>query len=107
MDGVFALGKRSRVHADVSLGNASVGVAAVWDFIYKPVDGDSLKWYMGIGPSVVIYDDVNLGASAEVGLEYRFTELPIALGLDYRPALEIDGNPELLGGFGINARYVF
>ncbi|WP_310560503.1 hypothetical protein [Flavobacterium sp.] len=108
VDAVFALGKFSRVHADVSFGDGGVGTEALWDFLYKPVDGQALKWYVGVGPSMVINDDFFLGASGEIGLEYRFEEVPIVLSLDWRPTLWLVKETEFhTGGFGFNARYVF
>ncbi len=108
VDGVFSSGKFSRIHADVSFGNGGVGADALWDFIYKPIDGDNLKWYLGAGPSVFIGDNFLLGASGEVGLEYRFDEVPIAVGLDWRPSLWIVEETDFhAGGFGLNVRYVF
>jgi hypothetical protein len=108
VDGVFSLGNMSRVHADVSFGDGGVGIDALWDFLYKPVDGESLKWYVGAGPSMVINDEFLLGASGEIGLEYRFQEAPIAIGLDWRPTLWIVEETKFhTGGFGLNVRYVF
>lgn len=108
VDGVFSLGNMSRVHADISFGDGGVGIDALWDFIYKPVDGESLKWYVGVGPSMVINDEFLLGASGEIGLEYRFQEAPIAIGLDWRPTLWIVEETKFYtGGFGLNVRYVF
>ena len=109
VDGVFKLGKFSRVHADLSFGNSGVGIEALWDFLYKPVDGDALKWYVGVGPSILFgTPDPFIGASGEIGLEYRFEEVPIVLGLDWRPTLWILEDTEFrTGGFGLNARYVF
>jgi hypothetical protein len=108
VDGVFSLGKFSRVHADVSFGDGGIGVEALWDFLYKPVDGEALKWYVGAGPSMNINDDFFLGASGEVGLEYRFEEVPIVLGIDWRPTLWIVEKTDFkAGGFGFNARYAF
>jgi hypothetical protein len=108
VDAVFSSGKFSRIHADVSFGNNGVGVDALWDFIYKPLAGESLKWYAGVGPSVVIDNDFLLGASGEIGLEYRFEEAPIVIGLDWRPTLWIVEDTDFhAGGFGLNVRYVF
>lgn len=108
VDGIFSLGKFSRVHADVAFGNGGVGIDALWDFLYKPVDGEALKWYVGAGPSVVINDQFLLGASGEIGLEYRFQEAPIVIGLDWRPTLWIVEETKFrAGGFGLNVRYVF
>lgn len=108
VDAVFSSGKFSRIHANVSFGDGGVGLDALWDFIYKPLDGEALKWYVGVGPSMVINDDFLLGASGEIGLEYRFKEAPIAIGLDWRPTFWIVEETDFhAGGFGLNVRYVF
>ncbi|MCY1721314.1 hypothetical protein OU798_13245 [Prolixibacteraceae bacterium Z1-6] len=120
IDAIFSTGEFNRLHADLSFGN---GVAAdlLWDFLYRPLGDEAFNWYMGVGPYLAILDkkvkedgiyktktDFNLGAVFEIGLEYRFKAVPIALGVDYRPALEvIDHTSFHGGGFGFNVRYVF
>jgi len=107
LDGVFKVGKFSRVHADLSFGDG-VGIEALWDFLYRPIGGEAFNWYLGVGPSMLIDDPFLLGISGEVGLEYRFNGVPIALGLDWRPTLYVVENTSFeAGGFGLNIRYVF
>ena len=107
IDGVFSVGKFSRVHADVSFGNG-VGVEALWDFIYRPLSGEAFNWYVGAGPSLFLGDPFLLGISGEIGLEYHFNEVPIALGADWRPTFVIIENTDFsAGGFGFNVRWVF
>ncbi|MCK7526415.1 MAG: hypothetical protein MZV64_56865 [Ignavibacteriales bacterium] len=55
VDGVFGLGQFSRIHADVSFGNDGVGVEALWDLLYKPLE-KNLYWYVGVGPSAYLGD---------------------------------------------------
>ncbi|MBA4153794.1 hypothetical protein [Flavobacterium sp.] len=106
VDGVFSLGEFSRIHADVSFGDG-LGVDALWDFIYKPID-DDFNWYVGFGPSLLIDDPFFLGVSGEIGIEYHFDTVPIAIGLDYRPTFWIVEETDFdAGGFGLNIRYVF
>ncbi|MNF31890.1 hypothetical protein D3C85_250290 [compost metagenome] len=108
LDAVFGTGKFNRIHADVSFGGDGVGVDALWDFIYKPLGGESFNWYLGVGPSMSIDDDFWFGVSGEIGLEYRFKGAPIALGIDYRPTFWIVEESDFnAGGFGFNARYIF
>ncbi len=108
IDGVFGLGQFSRIHADVSFGNGGIGIYALWDFLYRPVGGEAFNWYLGVGPYMQINDPFWLGAAFEVGLEYRFETVPIALGVDYRPTLSIIEKTDFhWDGFGINVRYVF
>lgn len=107
IDGVFSLGQFSRVHADVSFGDG-VGIDALWDFLYRPVgDVEGLDWYVGFGPSFYLGDPFLFGVSGEIGIEYHF-DFPLAVGLDWRPALWIVEDTDFQADvFGLNVRYVF
>lgn len=107
IDGVFSLGKFSRVHADVSFGNG-VGVEALWDIVDKPLGTDGFSWYAGFGPFVRIADPFWLGAVGEIGIEYKFKAAPIAIGVDWRPSLSVIESTNFYADrFGLNIRYVF
>jgi len=108
VDGVFAAGQFSRIHADVGIYQGGLGIDALWDFIYKPINGEAFNWYLGVGPYMRIDDPFWLGVLFESGLEYRFETVPIALGMDYRPSVSIVERTKFhWGGFGLNIRYVF
>ncbi len=108
IDGIFGTGQFSRIHADISFGNG-VGIDVLWDFLYRPLGGEAFNWYAGVGPSMVAQDsNFDLGIAGEIGLEYRFNTVPIALGVDWRPMFEIIDTTDFhAGGFGFNVRYVF
>ncbi|WP_020533667.1 hypothetical protein [Flexithrix dorotheae] len=106
IDGIISIGEFSRIHADVSFGNG-VGVEALWDFLYRPIGGEAFDWYVGAGPSILFDDPFGFGLSGEVGIEYHFNEVPIALGFDWRPTFWLVENTDFYaGGFGFNARFV-
>ncbi|MCU0356643.1 MAG: outer membrane insertion C- signal [Cyclobacteriaceae bacterium] len=108
IDGLFNAGKFSRIHANVSFGNDGVGIEALWDFLYRPLGNEAFNWYVGVGPSLGIFDPFVLGVSGEAGLEYTFNTVPISLSLDWRPTFVIVENTDFwAGGFGFNVRYVF
>ena len=108
VDAVFSTGKFNRIHANASFGNGGLGVEALYDFIYRPIGYESINWYVGAGPAAFIGNDFMLGASGEVGLEYRFKNIPMALGLDWRPTFSIVKKTDFYAdGFGLNIRYVF
>lgn len=108
IDGIFSVSKFSRLHADISFGGGGVGADLLWDFLYRPLGKEAFNWYVGAGPYIQIDNPFWFGIAGEVGLEYRFKEVPIAIGMDWRPAFSIiettDFCPE---GFGLNVRYVF
>ncbi len=107
VDAVFSMGQFSRIHADVSFGDG-VGIDVLWDFIYRPLGEESLYWYAGVGPYAFLGDPFTLGAVGELGLEYKFREIPITLGVDWRPYFRLIDDTDLgFDTFGLNLRYRF
>lgn len=108
LDGVFSAGPFDRIHADLGFFQGAVGIDAVWDFIHKPINGEAINWYLGIGPSTYFGKDFLIGASGEIGLEYRFEKVPVAFGLDWRPTFWLVEETKFgSGSFGVNFRFVF
>ena len=106
VDGIFPLGSLSRIHGDVSFKDG-VGIDLIWDFLYKPLGGEALNWYAGVGAFTHIGDNFTLGVVGELGLEYRFN-FPISLSADWRPSFRIIDNTDFsVKGFGVNIRYIF
>ena len=107
IDGIFSTGEFSKIHADVSFGNG-VGIDVLWDFLYRPINGEAFKWYVGAGPYTFIGDPFQLGVIAEIGLDYHFNKVPISISADWRPFFRIIDNTDFgAEGFGVNVRYVF
>ncbi len=99
--------KAGRIHADVSFGDG-VGAEVLYDFLYGRLGDDNLFYYVGLGAFAWIGDPFGLGVPAEAGLEYRFQSVPLALGLDWRPAFQIlDDTDFYFDRFGLNLRFVF
>ena len=108
IDAVFSMGQFSRTHADVSFGNNIVGIDLLWDFLYKPLSGEAFRWYAGAGPFAGFGDVFILGVVGELGLEYKFNNVPISISGDWRPSFQLIDNTNFdAGGFGLNVRYVF
>jgi hypothetical protein len=108
IDAVFTTSKLSRIHTDLSFGEGGMGIDVLWDFIYKPLGEEAFNWYAGVGPYMQIDDPFWFGVAGEIGLEYKFAGAPVALGIDWRPALSIVETTDLhFEGFGINIRYIF
>ena len=106
LDAVFSSGKFHRLHADFSFGS-EFGLEILWDFFYLPI-GENFNYYLGLGPSMLFSDPFYLGFSGELGLEYHFSNLPIAVGADWRPTFYVVNDSSFeAGGFGINGRFVF
>jgi hypothetical protein len=107
IDAVFGSGS-GRKHIDVGFYNDGVGVDLLWDFVCKPLKGEDFNWYLGAGPTTLIGDNFWLGICGEAGLEYRFSKLPIAAGVDWRPTFWIIDDTKFgADSFGLNVRWVF
>lgn len=108
LDAVFSSGKFNRIHADLGFYNGGVGIDAYWDFINRPLDGEALNWYLGVGPTTYVGKKFWLGVSSEIGLEYRFRGVPVAIGADWRPTLWVVEETHFgANSFGLNVRFVF
>jgi hypothetical protein len=115
IDGVFSVSSLKRVHADLSLDNG-LGLDGIWDFVYNRIKNEAIYYYVGVGAFMYIETTENenqddkffLGFLGEAGLEYRFRNAPIAIGIDWRPSFKIiDKTKFSVGGFGLNVRFVF
>lgn len=90
---------------------------------HKEMDIANLNWYYGFGAHAGFYDRsyyyplssrnyysgnvTTIGIDGILGMEYHFQEIPITLGLDVKPFLDIVNSG---GGFfdtALSARYVF
>lgn len=87
--------------------------------IHKPLAPAGLTWYYGAGAYLGFLKtynavkqkdetDVNLGGQGVIGLDYKFTNIPLNLSLDWKPELNIvsDINFEP-AAVGITARFTF
>lgn len=113
----FVLGTGTgRIHANVGWsldvdGNSSYENAlyadVLWDLLYKPLK-DNFYWYVGVGGATRIGDPFRLGAAGELGIEYRFTDVPIVIGADWRPTFWLIESTDFSASrFGLNARWNF
>ncbi len=108
IDAVFGTGS-GRIHADLGFYKDGVGADVLWDLLYRPLNGEAFNWYLGVGPTTFIGDnDFWLGISGEIGLEYRFSSVPIAIGADWRPTLWVVEETKFgADSFGLNIRFIF
>jgi hypothetical protein len=67
----------------------------------------ALKWYVGPGAHVGLYKGVTaVGIDGVVGIDYKFTNMPLNLALDWQPSFELgsgtrNGFNSNWGGFAV------
>ena len=99
--------KNKRIHTSVSFGD-NVGWDILYDFAIEPIfRSPDFRYYAGVGLTTLFASEFKLGVMGELGIEYSFPRTPIAIGLDYRPAvIVIEKMDFVYGNFGFNVRYV-
>ena len=106
IDGIFITTDFTRIHADISFANG-VGVDALWDFIYQPIKGEALHWYVGAGPYAFLGEPFEIGIMGDLGWSYQFNNNAMVIAMDWRPAVQILSIAELnFKGIGLNLRYL-
>ena len=85
----------------------------------KPINSiEHLDWYVGVGGHIGFWNGDQyyyqnnhnsytiVGFDCIGGLEYTFTEVPVSLGLDWKPAFNFIGDSHFWGdGFALTIRY--
>jgi hypothetical protein len=94
-------------------------ITGLYEIHNEAFDVRHLDWYYGGGAHLGFYNGnyVSWGASGSsytvagidgiIGIEYTFDELPVNLGIDWKPALNLIGYTGLWSEGAISVRYVF
>jgi hypothetical protein len=94
-------------------------ITGLYEMHNQAFDIKHLNWYYGGGAHLGLYNGnyvtwgtngttyTVVGIDGILGLEYIFSELPINLGIDWKPALNLIGYTGFWSEGAISARYVF
>jgi hypothetical protein len=94
-------------------------ITGLYEIHNKAFDVEHLNWYYGGGAHLGFYNGnyvswgnngtayTVVGIDGILGIEYTFSELPINIGIDWKPALNLIGYAGLWSEGGISVRYVF
>ena len=86
--GKYFITERSAIEGLVSFGSR-FGVGGLLE-IYKPFNVQGLSWFYGGGAYVGFEDgDTYLGPTGIIGLDYKFTNVPLNISVDWKPELDI------------------
>ncbi len=96
-----------------------VALTGLYEIHNQAFDTPRLNWYYGFGGHIGFwngdkddrFDSGNnsvIGIDGILGLEYNFKEIPINIGLDWKPMINVIGSSGFWGdGGAISIRYIF
>lgn len=114
------IGDRSAVEGLLSTRWRGFEITGLYEIHNRAFDIDRLNWYYGAGAHLGFYNGDNttwgdvgtaytvLGVDGILGLEYNFSEIPINLSIDWKPAFNFIGYSRFFGeGGALSIRYIF
>lgn len=79
--------------------------------IHRPLNVTGLRWFYGAGGYVGFESDPSqtyLGPAGIIGLDYKFTNVPINLSIDWKPELDIIPDINFVpDAFALSVRFTF
>jgi hypothetical protein len=95
-------------------------ITGLYEIHNEAFEVEHLNWYYGFGAHIGFWDGDNvswgkagatytvIGLDGILGIEYNFSEVPINIGIDWKPALNLTGFPGFWGdGGAVSIRYIF
>jgi hypothetical protein len=100
----------SAIEGDILFGGNSTLIQAFYQYHGDISGASGLKWYVGGGPGVQLYDGgSNFLLRPMVGLDFKIPSAPIGFAFDWRPAMQFyDGGSDFEAArFGLGIKYTF
>lgn len=115
------VGDNTALEGIISTRWGGFNLTGLYEIHAQAFDTPGLNWYYGIGGHVGFwdgnqnkswFDDNNnytvIGIDGIIGIEYNFSEIPINLSLDWKPAFNLSGHSGFWGDNGaVSIRYIF
>lgn len=99
---------------------SGIALTGLNEYYFDSFELEGLYWYAGYGSHIGIWDGDNVGWSDDngsefvlgidgiIGLEYNFSNVPINISIDWKPAFNLIGGDSFWGdNGGLSLRYVF
>jgi hypothetical protein len=96
-----------------------VEITGLYEIHNQAFDVEHLNWYYGFGAHIGFWDGNKswgtmgtsytvIGIDGILGIEYSFSEAPINIGIDWKPAFNVIGYSGFWGdGGALSIRYIF
>jgi hypothetical protein len=103
----YFMNERNALEGLVSFGSR-FGIGALYE-AHRPTTATGLNWFFGGGGYIGFQDgNTYLGPTGIIGLDYKFTNIPLNLSLDWKPELDIIPDINFVpDAFALSARFTF
>lgn len=114
------LNQETAIEAGFTFGNNTLGFTGSYQKFFPVKEVPHLNWFLGGGGHLIFvsghnyiwndYDHNNniaLGVNGVAGVEYKFPNIPINIGAEVGPYINLANETMFNGMFGIFARYTF
>ncbi len=96
--------------AEVTFGDNLTAISALWNYNDGIPNAESLKWFAGIGPQILLFDGGSeFFLRPTAGLDFKIPDVPLSITFDWRPAIFLGNNDGAdtftPGRFGLGFRY--
>ena len=95
---------------EVTFGDNVTFLTAMYQYHKEFPNADGFQWFAGGGPSIAFFDGgADFFLRPVVGLDYKITNVPLALSFDWRPWIFLGDNGDTFEAarFGLGFRYTF
>lgn len=94
--------------AELVFGNGVSVLQAIYSYNSGISGASGLNWMVGAGGALAFGSgNTELGIRPMAGLEYKITNVPLSLSLEWRPALWITEGDSDMGRFGMGFKFTF
>jgi len=103
----YFMNQKAALEGLVSFGG-KFGIGGLYE-LHKPTTATGLNWFYGGGAYIGFKDgNTYLGPTGIIGLDYKFTNVPLNLSLDWKPELDIIPSINFVpDAFALSARFTF
>jgi hypothetical protein len=90
------------------LNRSGIEITGLYEVHNNAFDVDRLNWYFGAGGHIGMYGDAALGLDLILGIEYNIKEIPINIGIDWKPGINLIGDSSHWAeGGALSIRYIW
>jgi hypothetical protein len=95
--------------ADLGFEDGATMITVLYSYHKGFTRAGGLRWYAGVGPSIILVDDVDnvFALRPHLGLDFKINGVPFVANFDWRPAIVLSDGDNEVGAFGFGLQFAF